>query len=67
MALIDEPLTEREHKIVMAAEMYANVFSDTGLPGHNLLILIAKLNNQMQKYEKIAGVLAAQTPKDIAG
>lgn len=52
-------LTERETKIIAAATMYAERFSDTGLPGHNLLILIDKLNKNFQ--ETISVLLGMQT------
>lgn len=42
-------LDERERNLLAAAESYARNYSTAGLPGHNLLMLVAKLAKQLDR------------------
>ena len=39
-----QPLTDRERIQIAACEAYADQFAGSGLPGHGLMILVAKLS-----------------------
>lgn len=42
-------LDGRERALVAAAESYARCHKDAGLPGHNLLMLVAKLSGKLDE------------------
>lgn len=43
-----EQLNEREQEQVRACQEYARQFAASGLPGHGLFILVAKLSAQLE-------------------
>jgi hypothetical protein len=44
-------LTTREHAQIVHARHYAEQFSSAGVPGHNHLLLIAKLADMLDEWE----------------
>jgi hypothetical protein len=46
-----DQFNEREQTLIHNCTMYAN-FNPGGLPGHNLMIIIAKLCSILENYEK---------------
>jgi hypothetical protein len=47
-----ESYDERQRKIIGACVNYAEQYPDTGLPGHNLMLIIARMAEQLGKSEE---------------
>jgi hypothetical protein len=56
-----EPLTEREQNLIADCQQY----SGSGLPGHAIMILVAKLSNNNRALEENNSLLAAELSRAV--
>lgn len=67
--MFDMYLNERENEIVAACEEYAIKHANAGLPGHNLMIVVAKLAMQIEglRAEMLSTAPEEYKPKRVSG
>src|SRR4051812_31968322 len=64
MATWIEGYTERERKLIAASRNYKEQFADTGLPGHNLMLIIGMLAEHLDPLSPPAPAEGAAPPPD---